>query len=282
MKKKHRAKNKKISAGMDQSGLRVNWFRAGLLILFSCVLISVCGNISTLFNVTTNLQTWHVRSSPTVLADLGFYLSDMILIPSRLMGSHVGAHAGYHDDTVFTLLSWIVHFGFIAAFCTILTVVWRHQHDVVLTAKIIWVEAWLLGCKGIAQALTVMPDSNPHRPVCHEPSFAEPGWWIMKRFSVNHCGDMLYSGHTSHVVLALLLLWYCCGHPHAGSAFGKKPASVAFSFIMFVTLFLLYVLCMLIVRLHYSVDILVGAVLTILLFTHQDFVRFGTTWLLTE
>jgi hypothetical protein len=92
----------------------------------------------------------------------------------------------------------------------------------------VWLEIVCVLVKAVAQAVTTLPDVNLQRSVCHDPALATPGWWMASRVTATFCGDMLWSGHTSHMILVhifLLRLLDLALFARPRQLIGQSPAS---------------------------------------------------------
>lgn len=94
----------------------------------------------------------------------------------------------------------------IASGCVLLCLVVFVVRDSEFIVDALWLETCCVLIKAIAQAVTTLPDVNLQRPVCRDRQFASPGWWIVSRVTATFCGDMLWSGHTSHMILVHVFL----------------------------------------------------------------------------
>ena len=282
----------------------MNKLRVFFTLGFAIWLVALCGNISTAFNVANNALSnedgmlnaqggfniksleesvqwmwnaeWIVHPShqskytnvvstigrscveqrSQVLADLGFTIVDNLFSP---------------NNDVINLLFWLIDFLLLGAFI-ILGVILYVEHDIILISEIIWIESALLIGKALTQVLTIIPDSNLHRPICCNSTFKTLGWWIFGRIHFDYCGDMLYSGHTFHIVLLILVIKRVM-NSHTYSPFAHLLRK--FLSTIFLTIF---ISILLLIRIHYSVDIMLAATLTICLFSHRAFLDIGNQW----
>lgn len=228
-------------------------FLAGWIILLS-------GNICTLYNVKSNFaDRGFFAQKQGVLADVGFSVTESL-----------------HNIPAVVKLAEL----FVTSCCGLCLILMActlsHQciafRNVQLMARLVWIEAWLLAAKGLAQVMTIMPDSNPARPICKDTTLATHGSWIFWRVHYDFCGDSQpISGHLAHLVFAALILDSLIQQrlPHWSCPFR----------IVAVFILALFSFCIVLIRLHYTVDVILGILLTVCLYTHTGFERIGQRWL---
>lgn len=258
----------------------INYSRVIATVAAAVWFVSFCGNVSTAFNVarnTTNgnVEQWffyrhqchhdqhhhHHNVNDHVLWDAGFTCVDVAFTSLTDAGR--------------TIWLWLADIMLYLAACMVVVVL-ALERDACLTADTLWTHATLLVGKGIAQVLTIVPDSNMQRPVCCSPQFSEWGWWIVTRVHYECCGDMLYSGHTLHVMLALLVIRRSMLYGYGARLFGSFAHSVR---VVLSLLFgMVFIITLLLSRLHYTIDIVVAGVLTLILFSHDRFLSIGRNW----
>lgn len=121
---------------------------------------------------------------------------------------------------------------------------------------------WLLGIlfllRVIAYNLTILPNPNS---LCKNQWDHEPETYLRRVLNTmwqEGCGDLMFSGHTVCMVLGSLFLWkYCCGG----------------NYLAYGTLIVYNILGMVLIvgtRMHYSVDVFMAAVVTILVFLSEN------------
>lgn len=271
-------------------------FRVSCFVGFALYGLMISGNIAT----WRNLRTWSFSSLSSNTSSI-FILPDVAftVLP-------------YHSELqiyadVLLLLSGVA--------CLIL-LLWRRP-SILIWSDLIWCEGWLVLMKAVAQVLTTLPDANlGNRAACllsSSTSFSL-GTWVLQRITHDFCGDMIWSGHTSHMILAHVFMWRLLsplflvvvepvvpdekkgnGIEKKGEKKGndnsidmpslQKPTTrrllvrYALQFLSVAACLLLMVL-LLLARIHYTVDIFLATIATLTLTTHASFLETGHRFLL--
>lgn len=139
-----------------------------------------------------------------------------------------------------------------------------------LLGEVAWTESFLLVSKAILQVITILPDpSGTLRPVVTNPHFAKWGSWIWSRIHHESAGDAIFSGHVAHMILCSIIMSRLAEqqqHPVFTPLFIK---------LCFTVLSIVMVICILVAHTHYTVDVVLGIVLTLLSVTHERFQQIG-------
>jgi hypothetical protein len=110
--------------------------------------------------------------------------------------------------------------------------------------------------KGILQLLTILPDSDPNNPYCNE-NMRHPTYYSI---NFDSCGNMIWSGHTTHLIFALYWIKCVIGY----------NSCVVICYNIMATLIILFELLMLIsLQIHYSVDVFLAVIFSFLFLTHS-------------
>lgn len=278
--------------------------RLFLSLLIALWILAVCGNISTLFNVSYNVlhrSAYSVEFEAEFHSNVRTQASASTSWGSQPHQNHIRFDFGFaiieRIQGLLLLshahLAVVVNGMALTAICLIAALLW-FQNDDKLTAKMVWLEIWLLIGKGLFQVFTIMPDPNPSRLVCRDIGFQYSGSWIFTRWNHDFCGDLLYSGHTMHVVFAWLLLDHVMIHTLGLNSNNNnrkiqlnncKPTQLEYNrYLLYLqrslsaVAFLIFISGLLILKLHYTIDIVVGGLLVVILFTHQRFLDLGVLW----
>lgn len=135
-----------------------------------------------------------------------------------------------------------------------------------LIAQIFGIEVLILFCNGIAQILTTVPDAYGLQDACINSEYSKRGLWILTRISSEYCGDMIWSGHTFHIILAS---WY---------VYRIYPKYYVIH--IFNTIAVLFLMVsMVILRAHYSIDIWLSILITFLVIGNDKIVRTVSMWM---
>lgn len=126
-----------------------------------------------------------------------------------------------------------------------------------LVSEIISVECFMLLCNGIIQMSTTLFPSDGTQQSCLDPDYSKFGYWIFIRISTSFCGDMIWSGHTYHVIFGTYYVW--------------KVTKSKTLFIINSLIILFLSVGLILTRSHYTVDVLLSIIITPLLVTNQDF-----------
>ena len=126
----------------------------------------------------------------------------------------------------------------------------------------------LIILNGIAQIITILPDSNLVRDVCNSNKYKNLGFWIFTRISADNCGDMMWSGHTYHTIFMLIILyWILNEHEYFLKNFVIRIIFYLFS----VFIVLLEMNGLVSLGIHYSVDVYISLIITPLFLSHNKY-----------
>jgi len=131
--------------------------------------------------------------------------------------------------------------------------------------------------KGVAQLVTILPPAN-RGEFCWSFNFSPESldtikhgsfssWFYKPWGTANGCNDMLWSGHTSQTCIGLLFVNNTLRNHNV-------PLLIRGLVLLY---FILYVLSVLMCRMHYSVDVLLASIIAPLLYTHTQ-LRFSIWW----
>lgn len=177
------------------------------------------------------------RFWPLVLPDLGFYLFEQNNTETRW--ADIVA-------TVFTI-------GTMGYFCIM------HGARATIMRRFVLIQALLFFLRGISISVTLLPQS---RDLCEYQPPANDFWSIVSftvqtlTGQVHTCTDMLFSGHTTNLTCMLMVwLWY-------------TPKTTRLPWLFYAAAWALQIAGMWIIvatRFHYSIDVFIAFVLTIIL-----------------
>lgn len=137
----------------------------------------------------------------------------------------------------------------------------------------LYAEIILMSLNSIMHVVTILPDANPNNEYCLIPYKEKIGTWIFTDFTVNTCGDMIWSGHTAHLVLALFLIYWEIKR-------NEQLKMFRFSYKIMACLTVFSEINFLVVlRHHYTVDVLLSALIVPLLMTNSYFHKFMNNYI---
>jgi len=140
----------------------------------------------------------------------------------------------------------------------------------------------LLGGKAFFQMITTLPDPYGIQQACWKPEYGEWGSWIFTRLEFEYCGDCIYSGHFYHLMLSVVMIDK--GFIETGQ---YSPCPTRLTFKRFQIIYwtigciwaMLLLLSLVFVRFHYTVDILLALIITVLVTTHKKLLDIGVKFL---
>jgi len=152
-----------------------------------------------------------------------------------------------------------------------------------LVLEVLWIEILLLTGKAILQVITTLPDPHGRQKSCWDPAYDEYGSWIWTRMSLNDfCGNMIYSGHFYHLILCIIMIDKGFIEKGRISPCSTRLTFKQFQFIYW-TIGCLWIFFMItnliIVRYHYSVDLILALMITLLITTHTYLIDWGVKFL---
>jgi len=150
----------------------------------------------------------------------------------------------------------------------------RTQNFVCYTATLMCITIM----KGMMQLVTILPSANKGE-VCWVANFGTEKLntiqnsnfhiWLFESWGAAHgCNDMLWSGHTAQSAVGFLFLNNCL----RGAVVPLCVRS------LLVIIFALYMMCLLTLRMHYSIDVLCAVLIATLMYTHSHFRHFVWYW----
>lgn len=140
--------------------------------------------------------------------------------------------------------------------------------NLVLMARVCWIETCCMIGKALCQLVTILPDATGlEQAVCRQAEFAQPGSWILTRIHYQFCGDMIWSGHVAQALLLHYII-YCLAQQHMN----HMPKWIS---VCCVALEISMILIMWVTHTHYSVDMILSVLFMVGALTHDRFLRFG-------
>lgn len=123
---------------------------------------------------------------------------------------------------------------------------------------------------GLLHFITVLPDAdNIGNDACFDQSRSVYGRWIFIP-TLEFCGDMMWSGHTSHLIFSLIVIyWIFEDYQYPGST---KPRNIYWTIATIVIAFEMVFLVTF--QFHYSSDVIIACIFISLFLTHQRFHNF--------
>lgn len=141
-------------------------------------------------------------------------------------------------------------------------------------AEICWVEMFVMFWSGVVHSVTSTPDPNGTQAPCHNPEYATLGSWIARNFTATFCGDNFWSGHTFHTAMALWF-WWRLAHDYGVATKRWYPIyKYGIPVISFVYL-ILEMIGLVYLHYHYTMDVVVSALVTLLTVTNRALLRAG-------
>lgn len=133
----------------------------------------------------------------------------------------------------------------------------------------------------ILHVVTTLPDSNGLNPACGNSMYKTLGFYMWYNFTTNFCGDMIWSGHTSNTLLAMILIVRILSFNVVKTKWTKTITSINFTnrtnrtnqrcsvkkervILLFTLWMIALIYCMVKIRFHYTVDILIAVFVTFL------------------
>jgi len=149
-----------------------------------------------------------------------------------------------------------------------------YVRNTLLIAEFAWMEMLLLGGKGLLQMSTILPDPYGTQEACWNPIYGKWGTWIYTRVSTEFCGDCIWSGHSFHFCLVAIII---------DRAISASPCPRYLSLTTFKTIYrvfsvswaIAFMYGLILIRLHYSVDVFLALFMTLLISTHRPLLNFG-------
>lgn len=151
-------------------------------------------------------------------------------------------------------------------FVSQVVVVIRRKENFLVQALI--AETLLMVFNGVLHCATILPDSNSGTRACHDPAKAIAGPWIYHPMvTFDYCGDMMWSGHTSHTFLSMILTYWTV----RTFSLCKSRAFARGYWVSCIMMILFEINFLVVFRFHYSIDVLVALAMTGLIVTHGAF-----------
>jgi hypothetical protein len=156
----------------------------------------------------------------------------------------------YHLPFAMTILFIVVQ--------TVDLIITKGRREFIIEA--IFAESISMLLKGLMQILTILPDSNPHNIYCHKPP---PSLYSL---NLDSCSNMIWSGHTTHIILAVYWLDNILEKYINDNMIGLFRVSTSF-------IILFEVIMIVIFQIHYSVDVVLAMLFIFLLLKSHPFIQ---------
>ena len=162
-------------------------------------------------------------------------------------------------------------FDLLPSFTGLVLIIWQIvalvQRRANYVIHLLFGEGTLLLVNGILHTATVFPDSRDNNPYCRDPEKAVYGSWIFYPSSIRFCGDMVWSGHTAHLLLCIIFIYWIS---QSYKSLNRK--AFQYSYIC-IGLFLVLIEMnfLVIFSSHYTIDVVVAFLVVGLFLTHQKF-----------
>eukprot|EP00029_Vermamoeba_vermiformis_P006313 TRINITY_DN2437_c1_g1_i1.p1 TRINITY_DN2437_c1_g1~~TRINITY_DN2437_c1_g1_i1.p1 ORF type:complete len:288 (-),score=30.57 TRINITY_DN2437_c1_g1_i1:41-904(-) len=151
------------------------------------------------------------------------------------------------------------------------------QNGLVNFCRFCILDGIVMSLRATTVALTSLNNPWPQCDYCggvdagHCPqSLIESIWLTLQKFPLFDCGDLIFSGHTVHFLLCAFI-W-----DEAGWGFRRRAQKFAANGLWRALLWI-YVLCgvctLIMCRFHYSVDVVVGAYISFLVWKYYDYLH---------
>jgi len=137
------------------------------------------------------------------------------------------------------------------------------QNKLNLVPYACFVEGTSMFINSVLHCITILPDANMYSKACYDPKKSTFGMWIFMP-SLEYCGDMMWSGHTQHVILAMVLIYKIFNDRKYLNNNIKRAIFVA----IIVCIIIFEMIFLVVFRLHYSIDTIISALVNGLLYTH--------------
>jgi len=250
------------------------WIRFPVVLLIVMYLFAVSGNITTWRNNRNDqfdLRNW--KGTPPDLASstnpedrIPFHLPDLF-------------YSSWELDVKQRISPGLTYFveatPGISVGVMVLALLWFRNGTIAL--EVFWMEIFVLFWNGLVQVMTSVPDSNGKQSVCWQPGFANWGSWIFLRISSQYCGDMIWSGHTYHYLFSAIILWRTF-KSSSYPIFATAKFDIIYWIMAGMWAFGL-IAGLILIRSHYSADIILGILITILVTTNRPLIDWGVNLL---
>ena len=162
--------------------------------------------------------------------------------------------------TIIDYIPWTLIFINVFAICY---QIYKNKKNFIV--RVLCAESILMIANAIAQIVTILPDPDSDKNICNNESYSVYGSWIFTRVSSNNCGDMMWSGHTSHTIFMIILFyWILMEYEHF-----KQIKNFKMIYFLFGSVLILFEANSLVfLSIHYSVDIYISLLITPLFLTH--------------
>lgn len=240
---------------------RVNpWIRMPLFVIAALVLFCWC----------TNLATWrHINASDFYYGVAPEKATRTLKLPDLIM-DYMDAPEGPHHQIFYNFVSYT---PLVLGGIMIIVLLWTQ--DMKRMAEVCFTEGFLMGMNAIAHVFTSLPDSYGRQDACHDPALKELGTWIFSRVSSVYCGDMMWSGHTLHTFMSLVIVRRVLEDLHV--AFPEKRWDVVKQVWTLVGCIWMPIELygLVFTRQHYTIDVFIGLLITWLALTNRFLMKWA-------
>ena len=131
--------------------------------------------------------------------------------------------------------------------------------------RVLFAESILIIANAIAQIITLLPDSDSDKNICNNKNYGVYGSWIFTRLSADSCGDMMWSGHTSHTIFMIIIIYLILMEYD----YFKQKKKFKIIYFLFGSVIILFEANSLVfLGTHYSIDVYISLLITPLFLTH--------------
>lgn len=113
--------------------------------------------------------------------------------------------------------------------CSLAILFFIAQRNMLRLTEYTAIHMMLFVIQGFLKAFTNYPAPDGVQPSCNNPDYLVFGTWVFNNFTVDYCGDQMFSGHTSETVIAMILLrrliW-----DYVGWGFARTEEQEAFNY----------------------------------------------------
>lgn len=139
--------------------------------------------------ITHPLYNLDRQSSPFILPDLLFD----VIRPSPFPSLEYVRWKAFIDSSP----------GF---WCVLVLVFFLAQRNIIRITEFLGIHIYLYIIQGLLKAFTNYPAASGVDESCYNKDHTVMGTWVVMNFSVDYCGDQMFSGHTSETLVAMILV----------------------------------------------------------------------------
>ena len=280
------------------------WIRLLIGIILSIYLFTISGSILTYRNIAYQQSLNQIKTNPTL------YPGDTNpLAGDQLLGWVILRDLGFdalpaQSGSAYNSWRWFVDFTPIFLTCLVI-VFCLFRLDIIRFTEYVGYQIVLFTLNAIVHVVTSYPDAGGSQSSCHDSIYNNPGSYFAYSFTTtNYCGDMMFSEHTTLTLLAIIMIRRLLNDlsvdllqktpnklleskqsvqrdhffniksamPWISLNDDMEPLLFLFRCILFIW-FTLLVIGILLIRYHYTADILVAIMFTILISSNDHLGR---------